>query len=493
MRRPVGDILTELAAADPGAVAVTCAGRSVTRQALEARANRLARTYRELGVGVGDMVTIALPNCVELFEVCYGAWKVGACPQPISWRLPPRERDEIIDLADPALIVGLGSEEARGRAVVPAGFEPMDDVDPSPLASCAPPVWRAMTSGGSTGRPKLIVAGRSGEFDVEAEDKTMLRADDVQLVAGPLYHSSPFRISMLGTYLGQHVVVLPTFDAVAALEAIQTHRVTFAGVVPTMLLRMWRVIEEDPDRFDLSSLRLVMHTAAPCPSWVKEAWIGLLGPERILEAYGGSDSILTTSITGTEWLAHRGSVGRPRGGEVKVVDDAGEEVPVRTVGEIFLRPTTSSSRGYRYVGAEARRLDGGWESIGDLGWVDEDGYLYLSDRRTDLIVSGGANVYPAEVEAALLRHPGVLSCAVVGLPDLDLGHRVHAVVEASGELDTDALRMFLEEHLVRYKVPRSFRLVDEPLRDDAGKVRRSAIRDREVELLTVTGDPSPRP
>jgi bile acid-coenzyme A ligase len=275
------------------------------------------------------------------------------------------------------------------------------------------------------------------------------------------------------------VVLLARFDAVAALDAIAQHRIDHVTLVPTMMLRMVRALRAEPGRFDISSLATVWHMAAPCPPWLKEAWIDLVGPANLYELYGGTESQAVTIITGSEWLEHRGSVGRPAVGEMRILGADGFELPAGEVGEIFMRRPKGAPPTYRYVGAEARERDG-WESLGDLGWMDGDGYLYLSDRLTDTIVTGGANVYPAEVEAAILEHPSVDSAVVIGLRDEDLGRAVHAVVQSAGALNEDELRVFLADRLVRYKVPRSFRFVDHPLRDDAGKVRRSAICEDET-------------
>jgi bile acid-coenzyme A ligase len=220
----------------------------------------------------------------------------------------------------------------------------------------------------------------------------------------------------------------------------------------------------------------VWHLAEPCPPWLKEAWIEWLGADRIWELYAGTEAQTATVITGAEWLEHRGSVGRPAEGTVLIASEDGTELPAGDQGEVWLRSAERTTPSYRYVGAEARVRDGGWESLGDVGWLDADGFLYLGDRLTDMILSGGANVYPAEVEAALQEHPDVRSCAVIGLPDDDIGNRVHAIVEADGDLDTDEVLAYLRERLATYKLPRSMEVVMEPLRDDAGKVRRNALR-----------------
>jgi len=483
-RRPIPRLLDDLAAADPDHPLVTCAGTTATRMELATRSNRLARAYRQLGVERGDMVTIALPNSVEFYAAAFAIWKLGATPQPVSHRLPEPERAALIELADAALVVGAPDGSVGNRPQVPVGFEPDPSLSDAPIEPVqVSPTWKAVASGGSTGRPKLILDGVDGEQDAAGRAEAFsMTPGGVQLVAGPLYHNSPFTYSMWGAFIGCHLVVLERFDPVAALEAIDTHRVDWALLVPTMMLRMLRVVQDDPGRFDLSSLETIWHLAAPCPAWVKEAWIELVGAETIKELYGSTEGTAATVIGGEEWLSHRGSVGRTVMGEIRILGPDGAELPAGEVGEVYMRRPEGTPPTYRYIGAEATERDG-WESVGDLGWMDADGYLYLSDRRTDLIITGGSNVYPAEVEAALTEHPRVGSSAVVGLPDDDLGQRVHAVVQATPAIDEDELRAFLAERLVRYKVPRSFRFVDGSLRDDAGKVRRSAVRDEEVERL----------
>jgi bile acid-coenzyme A ligase len=293
---------------------------------------------------------------------------------------------------------------------------------------------------------------------------------------GPLYHNGPIVWSCQVLVWGGHVVVLPRFDAEGTLAAIAEHRADVVYLVPTMMKRIWALPESVRDGYDLSSLRLVWHLAEPCPAWLKEVWIEWLGPERIYELYGGTEGQLATIITGTEWLAHRGSVGRPIGGDIMISDPDGNELPADELGEVWLR-TGRDTAPYRYVGAEARTREGGWESLGDNGWLDADGYLYLGDRVGDMILTGGANVYPAEVEAALLEHPAVRTCAVIGLPDEDKGSRIHAIIETDQDaIDEAELRAFVAERLVSYKLPRTYEYVDEPLRDDAGKVRRGALR-----------------
>ncbi|MET7397067.1 AMP-binding protein [Dactylosporangium sp. NPDC005572] len=462
---PLGRILTNLAAAAPDRPIVTCGPETVTRAELESRANRLARAYESRGVRQGDFVTVALPNGVDFYAATFALWKLGAIPAPVSAQLPERELAAILELTRPALVVD------------DPDFRPDPALSDAPIEpDRVPPAWKAPTSGGSTGRPKVIVSQLPGAI-VPTEVADLLGQHDggVQLVTGPLYHNAPFNFSMYGLFGGQHLVVLPKFDAVAALEAIERYRVDWVGLVPTMMVRIWRHLEASPGRYDLSSVKEVFHGAAPCPEWLKEAWFGLVGAAAVKEMYASTEGQLTTLIDGEEWIRHRGSVGRPLLGEVRILDPHGAPVPPGVTGELYAR---SAAPTYRYIGAEPRTRDG-WDALGDIGRLDEDGYLYIADRRADLVITGGANVYPAEVEAALLAHPEVVSCAVIGLPDDDLGERVHAVVQAPG-VTADDLRGFLAERLVRYKIPRTFRFVDTPLRDDAGKVRRAALRAREL-------------
>lgn len=481
--KPYVRIFAELAQREPDAKAITCEDRTVTRRELELASNRLARSYEAAGVGLGDLVTLALPNSIEFYEALLACWKVGAVPQPVSHRLPQVERQAIVELANSRLVVGAEPQDHPGRRCLPIGWQPDPALSDAPLEERISPIMKAATSGGSTGRPKLILAGTPAVAAPGAGFGAGLKTDDRQLVAGPLYHNSSLVLSILGLTLGQQLVVLPKFDAEKALQAIHRHRITLVNFVPTMMSRMLKVIQQQPGRFELASLRMFWHMGAVCPQWLKQAWIDLIGADKIWEMYGGTETVAVTAINGSDWLKHRGSVGKPiGGGQMKVLNEAGEIAKPGEIGEIYMRGPEGAPPAYHYIGAEKKEKNG-WESIGDLGWMDEEGFLYISDRRTDMIVSGGANVFPAEVEAVLDSHPRVRSCAVVGLPDADLGQRVHAVVHADPELTSEELLQLVGQKLARYKVPRSIEFVDEHLRDDAGKVRRSAVRDASIQRL----------
>jgi bile acid-coenzyme A ligase len=340
-----------------------------------------------------------------------------------------------------------------------------------------PPHERALASGGSTGAPKLIVPSNPAAYDTE-NPSPIFRARTAALVPGPLTHAVPFSACWQAIFAGAHAVLMTRFDAADALALIEAHRVDRVCLVPTMMLRIWRLPDAERGSRDLSSLEFVMSGGAPLPAWLMRAWIDWLGPDVMHEAFGPSERIGGTFITGREWLAHPGSVGRPSAGSrLRILHpETGAELPPGELGEIYWMPAGGTGSTYQYRGAEARRTADGWESVGDMGWLDEDGYLYLGDRRSDMILVGGRNVYPAEVEAALVEHPAVRSSCVIGLPEEDLGSRIHALVELAQPISDETLLAHLRERLAAYKLPHSIERCDHPLRDDAGKVRRAALR-----------------
>lgn len=467
--------ITHHATERPHHPALTCGDVTLSWSELDRRTNRLARAYAGLGVGPGDLVTIALPNSTEFFEAAFAVWKLGATPQPVSAKLPGRELEEIVELAGSKLVVGVGAERISDGATVPVGYEPDPALDDGLLPDAVTANWKAPTSGGSTGRPKIILAATPGEFDIDAAGFS-LPARSVCVVPGVLYHNAPFSISSLALVAGNHVINFPRFVPEQVLDAVTRHHPKYLYLVPTMMARIWKLPDDVKAAADLSSLAIAVHMAAPCPPWLKEAWIHWVGPDVLCELYAGTEVQAITWITGREWLEHRGSVGRPITGRMKVVRDDGTDAEPCEFGEIYMLADAGRNSTYRYLGAAARQLgDSEWESLGDMGSIDEDGYVYLADRRTDLILRAGANIYPAEVEAALDEHPAVRSCVVIGVPDDDLGQRVHAVVDAPGGVDEAELRAHMAERLVGYKCPSTYELVDEPVRDDAGKVRRSML------------------
>jgi bile acid-coenzyme A ligase len=475
---PFGVALRRLADVDPDRPALTCGGVTLTRARLVDRSERLAASFADHGVRLGSTVAIGLSNSVGFVESLIATWMLGAVPLSISHRLPSAERTAILDLADPALTVGVPLSEAGGRRTLEEVPDDVARVSSGPPPMAVSPQWKMMTSGGSTGRPKLIVAGQPAVFEKTLVAGALFRmpTDDCVLVPGPLSHNGPFVITTYGLLFGNHVVLMPRFDAAETLRLVETHAASWLYLVPTMMLRIWRLPEDLRLSADVSSLQVAFHLGAPCPPWLKEAWIDWLGPEKVMELYGGTEAQAVTVITGTEWLEHRGSVGRPGFGEIVARDAAGRTLPPLEVGEIWLRTGEGRPPSYQYIGATPKRAKDGWESLGDMGYVDADGYIYITDRDTDMILVGGANVYPAEVEAALDEHPAMRSSCVIGLPDGDLGSVPHAIMELAEPVSDDELQAHLRERLAPYKLPRTFERVTTPLRDDAGKIRRSALR-----------------
>jgi len=482
---PLGDLLAYHARRDPDRPAVTQNGEAISRGELERRANRRARLLASNGVGEGDFVVIALPNGIEFFETTFALWKLGAVPCPVSAKLPDIELAAIVDLVAPKLVIGPDASRVPGWPTLPAGAAPGPEHGAQPLASKVSPHWKALTSGGSTGRPKVIVTTAAGTASPHGGGYLRQRPEETILNPGPLYHNAAFSAAHQCLFAGGHVINMEKFDAEQALQLIQQHKVGHVVLVPTMMNRIWRLPVDRREAYDMSSLDLVVHLGAACPVWLKQDWIEWLGSERVFEVYAGTEGIGSTSISGTEWLAHKGSVGRAGpGAEIRILSESGAACEPGTVGEIFFRQAPDRFANSYYIGATANDRDG-WASLGDLGYLDADGYLYLADRRTDMIVSGGVNIYPAEVEAALDRHPSVRSSVVVGLPDEDLGSRVHAIVQIVPEMQAQLAQPeivdFLEHQLVRYKIPRSFEFVTDDLRDESGKVRRTQLREDRIQ------------
>ncbi len=429
---------------------------------LDRRSRQWAAWLAARGVGPDDLVAFSRPNGPEFIALAFGIYRAGATPAPLSGKLTDYEREAILAVMKPQVFVA--PDDGPGT-----------DGDVSThLADHVAASWKACTSGGSTGVPKVIVDARSAGF-ADGTEFIAIPADSVVLVPGPLYHNAPFSAAIFALWRGSTVVTMPRFDAAEALALIAEERATWAMMVPTMLHRIMALDPPQRAAFDLSSWQTVVHTAAPMPAWLKREWIEWRGPDHIWEVYGATEGIVRCWIGGREWLERPGSVGRPiGGGRLRILDPDGADCPPGTEGEVYAMPPTGPASTYRYIGAERRATPDGWESVGDIGWVDDSSYLYLSDRRTDLIICGGVNIWPAEVEAALLRHPAIASCAVMGRADRELGQIVHAQVESqSKELDLESLSAFLAPWLAKQKHPRSLEFQTGPVRDDAGKVRKT--------------------
>ena len=461
--------------------------RTYSWRVLDRWSNQLARLLQEHGVGEGDRVVLGLPNSPEMVILLPAVWKLGAQPVPIRGALPPHEYNALLEITEPAAIVADWTEVAMVAPLLSANaLQRSSKLGDGPLPTRVADPMLAIGTGGSTGRPKLIehagtVVG-GPRLTLQPIRRTLLESSNwqlVQLVCGPLYHIAPLMNCLQAFIEGSTTVLMERFDAARSLDLIEQYRPRMVIVVPTMMQRMLQ-IPDIADR-DLSSLELLFHTGAPCPPVVKQGWIDLIGAERVVERYGGSEGIGGSFIRGDEWLEHPSSVGKPVGCDLRIIDDHGNDLPVGEVGLIYTRPFRGhpAASETRYIGADQLpTTDDGFMTLGDLGWLDEDGYLYIADRRTDMIVTGGANVYPAEVEAILSQASGVADVVVVGVPDGEWGRRVHAIVQPLDhanpptESELDAL---CREHLAAYKVPKTYEYLPRLPRNAAGKIRRSAL------------------
>lgn len=459
-------------------------GESVlTWRGLDDDSNAMARMLTELGVNPTSMVVVCLGNVTAHFVATIAAWKLGACALPLSPRLPDAELGQILEtVGTDRLVVSEGGRIGEGLDLSDAAtVSRLARTTASPIEITTPNPGKAIGSGGSTGRSKVIVDPSRWESAPGAGADLLgdlgFRPGQTQLVAGPLYHNSPFSLSHYGLFEDHTLVVMERFDAQKAVDLIEKHQVNFAFLAPTMMLRISRL--PDIDQRDLSSIESIYHTAMACPEWLKRDWIARVGAEQVYEAYGATENIGFTTIRGDEWLVHPGSVGKPRHCEIRVLADSGAVLPSGSVGELHFRSEHYPEPSYRYLGAEPlTTTPDGFSSVGDLGWLDDEGYLFIADRRVDLIITGGVNVYPAEVEAVLLEHPAVRDAVVVGVPDAEWGRRVHAIVEPSDRTSPptdDELDRYLRARLHGAKRPKSYELIAQLPRDESGKIRRSAL------------------
>jgi bile acid-coenzyme A ligase len=455
--------------------------RVVTWDELERRSNQVARLFADRGVAADTMVVVALPNIPEHFFCAYAAWKLGATVLPMRWDLPAWERDRLLAITATAAVVGDWTD-APGTTISTTELRGSEALDDSPLPDKVPRHARAIATSGSTGSPKLILTPTPGIVDMEmaaASRQFGMREQATQLVISPLYHTNGFACH-LGLLDDQTLVLMERFDPERAVDLIERHDVNHVVMVPTMLQRIARV--PGVGERDFSSVDSVLYGGAPIAPWVVRTWLDLVGPEHFVCSYGGTEAVGLVVGRGDEWLTHEGTVGRPSNCDLRIQDSEGHEVAVGEIGEIYMRQHNRDPT-FEYVGAPMPEptVDG-YRTLGDLGWVDGDGYLYIADRRVDMIVTGGANVYPAEVEAALSELTEIADVVVIGLPDPEWGRRVHAIVEAADPghpPSVDALRAHCADRLASYKVPKSFEIVERVPRTAAGKINRSAlIRER---------------
>jgi fatty-acyl-CoA synthase len=492
-------------APDRPAVVMAGSRQCVTFRDLEDRSTRIAAALHRLGLETGDVVALLTDNAAEAFEVYWAAIRSGLYITVVNWRLAPSEVAYILHDSGAKVLIA----SASAGSVVPdvAGLLPQlnnryvfgESVDgflpytqllsaPTPRVTDRPRGAEMLYSSGTTGRPKGIKTAQS----VTATDDPFHRVitnvfglteQDVYLSPAPIYHAAPLKWSCSMQALGSTVVVMERFDAEAALAAIANYHITATQMVPTMFVRMLQLPKSTRDKYDISSLRTVIHAGAPCPPDVKDAMIEWWGP-IFTEYYGATEGHGSTVITTSEWLRKRGSVGRAAVGVLHICDDDGGSVPPGRHGTIYFE---RDSAPFEYHNdpektAAARHPDHeNWSTVGDVGYVDDDGYLYVTDRKSFMIISGGVNIYPQEVENVLALHPCLLDVAVIGVPDAEMGEQVKAVVQlksgidASDELAEDIIS-YVRERLAHFKAPRSVDFVDKLPRTETGKLLKRELQ-----------------
>ncbi|THD65970.1 acyl-CoA synthetase [Phenylobacterium sp.] len=491
---------------DKAAYVMAYSGETVTYAELDARSNQGAHLFRSLGLKADDAVALFIDNHPRYYEILWAAQRSGLRFTCLSSKLTSGEVEYIVRdceakvfiasaaLSETALqvarlIPGVALFMVGGESEDFASFEDARAVMPStPIADES--AGRAMLySSGTTGRPKGVK--RMGAVDPAIDAPNPLAnlgqalygwtADTVYLSPAPLYHAAPLGWSMAVHSIGGTVILMERFDAEDALRFIEQYKVTSAQWVPTHFVRMLKLPEEVRTRYDLSSLKAVFHAAAPCPVPVKEQMIAWWGP-IVHEYYAGTEGNGFCIINATEWLAHKGSVGRGLTAAVKICDEDGEPLPPRAEGLVYFE----GGGQFEYHGDPAKTAESrnrhGWTTLGDVGWLDEEGYLYLTDRKSFMIISGGVNIYPQELENVLIGHPKVADAAVVGAPDEEMGEKVVAVIQPmnwadAGEPLRAELMAYARQHLSHVKSPRVIDFMAELPRHATGKLYKRLIRD----------------
>jgi long-chain acyl-CoA synthetase len=492
--------------------------REVSREAIFERAGRAASGFAALGVGAGDAVAVVLRNDFPFFEASCAAQRLGAYCVPVNWHGKTPEiayvlqdcgakvvvaHSDLLPQVSPAipegvplLVVptppeiaaayGIPSEQCRVPAGAWAWDEWLEGLTPMPEGASTAFSSMIYTSG-TTGHPKGVRRLNLGQEFAEAVARVsreilgFVPGRPIRtVITGPVYHSVPNFYGLRAVREGALVILQPRFDAEELLQLIEQYRITHLHTVPTMFVRLLRLPEAVRRRYDLSSLEWVAHGAAPCPTYVKRAMIDWWGP-IITEYYGGTESGFVTFHTTEEALRKPGTVGRPlTDATVRIYDDDGRELPPGEIGEIYVRLQGAGDFTYHGMPHKRREIErDGLISIGDVGYLDEEGYLFLCDRKHDMVISGGVNIYPAEIEAALLALPGVRDCAVFGIPHEEFGETLcaHIEPEPGAALDEAAIRSSLREQLADFKVPRLIRFDTDLPREDSGKIMKRKLRD----------------
>jgi long-chain acyl-CoA synthetase len=502
--------LGQVAAEQPGKAAVIMAdsGQTITFAELDAAANRLAHVLSEAGLRPGGHLAFMLENRWEFLAVAWAAQRSGLYYTPVSSRLQADECAYIVDdcgaevfiasaaVADVAAKVSAATPRVRLRLMMDSAADGFVSYEEITAAAPAVPLPRELEgrdmlySSGTTGRPKgvkpelpLDPIGTSDSLSRLLSVLFPPDGDSVYLSPAPLYHAAPLRYCLAMHRFGVPVVVMEKFDPEQALALIEAYRVTHSQWVPTMFIRMLKLPAETRARYDVSSLRYAIHAAAPCPAPVKEQMIDWWGPV-VHEYYGATEGSFFTYAAPADWLAHKGTVGRPLIGEPHVCDAGGAELPVGEVGILYF----SGGPEFEYHGdpvktAASRDPKGrGWITVGDVGYLDEEGFVYLTDRVSHMIISGGVNIYPQEAENLLAVHPKVADVAVIGVPDPEMGEQVKAVVqpasmhEAGPELAAELIA-YCRGRLAHYKCPRSVDFRADLPRNPTGKLLKRVLRD----------------
>ncbi|HEX7036768.1 MAG TPA: AMP-binding protein [Pseudomonadales bacterium] len=495
---------------DKPAVIHAATGETITFRELNDRSNQLAQLMWRKGLRPGDHVAIFMENHLRYFEVVWAAMRSGLYLTTINRYLTDEEAGYILDDCEAQVLITskyLGEVAGALPRFAPRchtwlmvdgtapGFVSYEDAiaaEPAEPLEDEPAGQFMLYSSGTTGRPKGIVRPLPGHKihedagPVGALQRALWGFDEnsVYLSPAPLYHSAPIGFTTATTALGGTVVMMPRFDEIGALQAIERYRVTHSQWVPTMFTRMLKLPEAERRRFDLSSHRVAIHAAAPCPVAVKQQMMDWWGP-IIYEYYGGTELNGLTHCNPEEWLAHPGTVGRPVIGTLHICDENGKELPPGEPGLVYFELPEMP---FRYHKDDAKTKSAqhpehpNWSALGDVGYVDEEGYLYLTDRATFMIISGGVNIYPQEVEDHLIMHPKVADVAVIGVPDPEMGEAVKAVVqpadgvEPGPELEAELLA-YAREHLAHYKCPKSVDFRDELPRLPTGKLYKRLLKD----------------
>jgi long-chain acyl-CoA synthetase len=488
----------------PETPAIVTSSSTVSFASLNGRANQIARALRRRGLGAGDGVAVLLRNQVEFAEVAFGTTRAGMRMTPINRYLTAEEVGYILadcdakaivadmSLREAALAALAGAPLCETRLLVGGSAEGFDDYteardagDPSDIADPSLGTSMVYTSG-TTGRPKGVFRSPRGTVSMVGLNIYGYRegGGDVHLCTGPLHHAAPLGFSLAAPIsYGAGVVLMEKFDPAEVLRLVEEHKVTHTHMVPTMFHRLLSAPEEVRSSADISSLRYVLHGAAPCPVTVKQKIIEWFGP-IVWEYYAASEG-LGSFVDSETWLAHPGTVGKPyTAGQMIVGDEDCRRLPVNEIGLIWLRPPEAARFAY-YKDAEktASSYRGEYFTLGDVGYEDDAGYFYLTDRTANLIISGGVNIYPAEVDAVLLQHPAVADAATIGIPDQEWGESVLAVVELqAGIAPSDELAVELKDlcrqQLAHYKCPRAVDFVANLPRQDNGKIYKRVLRDR---------------